>query len=209
MTSLEQYLKDPCGSSALPYWKQKNIIIPENILVTKDSINQSDYKKVEEFFKLIYDFNLPKIDKNYQVQKIEKNDFNELMLMINESYVHEGISINTDDLINMTNLTVYDESLWLKILKNGKIIASCISNFDDESKEGSIEWLQVLPKYRHKGYGKMLLLETLRIMEKKAIFVTVSGNLHNVTNPINLYKSCGFVGDVVWKICYKDRKSVV
>ena len=37
-----------------------------------------------------------------------------------------------------------------------------------------------------------------------ADFVTVSGNLDNPTNPLELYKKCGFEGDDVWYICQKE-----
>ena len=31
--SLENYLKDPCGSLSLPWWKGKNLQLPPDILV--------------------------------------------------------------------------------------------------------------------------------------------------------------------------------
>jgi len=79
-----------------------------------------------------------------------------------------------------------------------------IHESDVELKEGIIEWVQVLPAYRNKGYGTDIVNYLLKqLKELGASFVTVSGSLENKTNPERLYRKCGFIGDDVWYICKK------
>ena len=44
MIPLNEYLKNPCGTLSIPYWKNKNIITPEHIKV----VHQIDYS-AEDF----------------------------------------------------------------------------------------------------------------------------------------------------------------
>lgn len=92
----------------------------------------------------------------------------------------------------------------VKIVKNNRIVASGIAEYDVELKEGMIEWVQVLPAYWNKGYGTDIVNYLLKqLKELGASFVTVSGSLENKTNPERLYRKCGFIGDDVWYICKK------
>ncbi len=98
----------------------------------------------------------------------------------------------------------FNKSLWVKIVKNNKIVASGIAEYDLELNERIIEWVQVLPAYRRKGYGKDIVNYQLsQLKELGASFVTVSGSLENKTNSEKLYRKCGFVGDDVWYTCQK------
>ena len=82
------------------------------------------------------------------------------------------------------------------------MIASGIAEYDENCREGILEWIQVLPEYRGKGLGKKIVSVLLNNLKKcGADFVTVSGNLDNVSAPLQLYKKCGFEGDDVWYIC--------
>lgn len=56
MISLTEYLKDPCGTLSIPYWKIKNIITPDHIKI----VHQKDYAEEkfsdftdEKYFRLI------------------------------------------------------------------------------------------------------------------------------------------------------------
>ena len=62
-----------------------------------------------------------------------------------------------------------------------------------------MEWIQILPDYRGKKLGKMIVNELLCRM-KRAEFATVSGKINNPTNPERLYRSCGFIGNDIWHI---------
>ena len=36
MLNLDAYLKNPCGTLSIPYWKNKNIVIPTNMRIVHD-----------------------------------------------------------------------------------------------------------------------------------------------------------------------------
>lgn len=86
--------------------------------------------------------------------------------------------------------------------KTYHLVGCGIADFDREAKEGILEWIQVLPEYRGKKIGKMIVNELLFRM-KNADFATVSGKINNRTNPERLYRSCGFVGNDIWHVLTK------
>ena len=57
------------------------------------------------------------------------------------------------------------------------MIASGIVEFDSETKEGSLEWIQVDPAFQRRGYGKMIVNELFYRLAKMTTFVMVSGRL--------------------------------
>ena len=63
-----------------------------------------------------------------------------------------------------------------------------------------LEWIQVLPQYRGKKIGQLIVTELLFRMKDVADFATVSGKVDNETNPEALYRKCGFVGNDLWHI---------
>ena len=130
-------------------------------------------------------------------------DMKELILQINHSYSNERITVNIEDVERWTNHPTYDKSLWVKMIVDGCMIASGIAEYDENTKEGVIEWVQVMPEYQRQGYGRMIVEELLYRLSKKADFVTVSGRLYNDTNPKLLYEFCGFEGSEIWYVCYK------
>ena len=57
MIPLNEYLKNPCGTLSIPYWKNKNVITPEHIKI----VHQRDYSAEdfsdftdEPYFRLIH-----------------------------------------------------------------------------------------------------------------------------------------------------------
>lgn len=131
-------------------------------------------------------------------------DIRDLILLINHSYSNERITVSKDDVKRWINHPTYDQSLWVKLVVDGCMIASGIAEYDDNTKEGIIEWVQVLPEYQRQGYGRMIVEGLLYRLSKKADFVTVSGRLDNDSNPKRLYESCSFQGSDLWYICYKE-----
>jgi len=128
----------------------------------------------------------------------------DLILQINHSYSKERITVNKDDIERWINHPTYDDTLWIKVVIDGHMIASGIAEYDENTKEGIIEWVQVMPEYQRQGYGRMIVEELLYRLSKKANFATVSGRLHNESNPKCLYESCGFEGSDIWYVCYKQ-----
>lgn len=79
------------------------------------------------------------------------------------------------------------------------------ADFDGEAREGVLEWIQVLPQYRGRKIGRLIVGELLCRMVGKADFATVSGKVNNASKPEILYRKCGFTGNDVWHIlCGKD-----
>ena len=33
---IEEYLKDPCGASSLPYWKTESLTLPDSVRIVRD-----------------------------------------------------------------------------------------------------------------------------------------------------------------------------
>ncbi len=121
---------------------------------------------------------------------------------------YQNTDLTKDKLKDYIKSNVYKNELWIFIdkINNGMYtpIAFGIGDFDPLVKEGILEWIQVLPEYRGKGFGKLLVAELLMRMKGKANFATVSGDCNNISNPIGLYRKSGFVGDSIWYIAYKN-----
>lgn len=205
MMTKEEYLVNPCEKLSIPYWKYLSFKQPGNIEIyhEKDYLKEKSYSHVEKYFRLIH--YLKKSIKHHPfISNIKiTQDMNDLILQINHSYVNERIIVNKDDVESWLSHSTYDHSLWVKVVIDGHILASGIAEYDENTKEGVIEWVQVLPEYQGQGYGKMIVQELLYRLSKKADFATVSGRLYNDSNPKRLYESCGFEGSDIWYVCYK------
>ena len=103
----------------------------------------------------------------------------------------------------------HDPSLFvmLKDEETGAIAASGIAELDPRIGEGILEWIQVSPAARRRGLGRFVVSELLWRMRDKADFVTVSGRLNDASDPLALYKSCGFGEQAVWHILRKAHET--
>jgi len=202
----EEYLVNPCAKLSIPYWKYLLFKQPQNIDIFHESDYHEDslYNHVEKYFRIIH--YLEKSIKCHQsISSINiAQDMKDLILQINHSYINEKITVTKDDIDRWINHPTYDYSLWVKVVIDGHMIASGIPEYDENTKEGIIEWVQVMPEYQRQGYGRMIVEELLYRLSKKANFATVSGRLHNDSNPKRLYESCGFEGSDIWYVCYKE-----
>ena len=43
MISKETYMANPCGTSSLPFWKEKQIVVPDNMLILHDKDFNESY----------------------------------------------------------------------------------------------------------------------------------------------------------------------
>jgi GNAT superfamily N-acetyltransferase len=204
----EEYLVNPCAKLSIPYWKYLLLKQPHNIDIfhERDYLQNDPYNHVEKYFRLIHYLEKP-LKHHQSISDINiAQDMKDLILQINHSYSNERITVNKDDIERWINHPTYDQSLWIKVVVDGHMIASGIAEYDKNTKEGIIEWVQVLPEYRRQGYGRMIVEELLYRLSKKADFVTVSGRLLNDSNPKRLYESCGFKGSDLWYVCYKNKR---
>ena len=55
MISKETYMANPCGTSSLPFWKEKQIVVPDNMLILHDKDFNESYLiqyNDEKYFRL-------------------------------------------------------------------------------------------------------------------------------------------------------------
>lgn len=206
MISKETYMANPCGASSLPFWKEKQIVVPDNMLILHDKDFHKNYLidyNDEPYFRLkhnLIEVNQPVLPNGFELCDATLSDFAK---HINKCY--KGSKLTVDELESYCKRTVYYQELWIAVkdCKNNKIIGTGIAELDTEIGEGVLEWIQVSEKYRCKGIGKFIVNELLQRMISKASFVTVSGQVNNSTNPEALYRNCGFEGNDIWRIMHK------
>ena len=92
--------------------------------------------------------------------------------------------------------------MWICLydVRNARIVATGIAEYDDTAKEGSLDWIQVSEEYRSQGFGKVIVCELLNRLLGKADFVTVAGRVDNQTKPELLYRQCGFRDKAIWHV---------
>lgn len=204
--SKTDYLKNPCRTSSIPFWKTKEISVPDTMKIVHDmdfveSFLQNYHD--EPYFRIIHtlhnltNFTLPEAFSFCSASVEEFTDH------INHCY--NALHISSEELHRYTMHSVYCPDLWVTIRDNrsGIIVASGIGELDSDLGEGMLEWIQVSEDYRSNGLGSCIVLELLRRMKGKVNFVTVSGSCNNPTNPEALYRKCGFVGNDIWHILEK------
>ena len=206
MITKEEYLKNPCSVSSIPYWKVKSITIPDDmkILHKEEYIDEENQHYVDEpYFRLIHNLKglaKPVLPQGYSLCMGTLSEY-----AAHISTCYDGIGITEEELRSYTLRPVYDAALWLAVKDDhtGIIVATGIAELDREIGEGVLEWIQVSQGHRGKGLGRYIVLELLWRMKGTAQFATVSGQCHNPTNPEKLYRKCGFSGNDVWHILRK------
>ena len=208
METIEAYKENPCGMLSIPYWKNKNISIPENMCIVHDADyiedNYKDYHD-EPYFRLYHalaDIQAITLD-GISIVTAKHDDIPLFANIINQSYA--DLSVTFEQLHGYTQTEVFCPELWIYSVDNttSRVVGCGIADFDKEVHEGILEWVQVVPAYRGKGIGQLIVNELLKRMVGIADFATVSGKVHNPTLPEMLYRKCGFVGKDVWHILTK------
>ncbi len=135
-------------------------------------------------------FRLEKVDPSNQLASVAE--------LIGRCY--ETIHPSEETVHGWSNHRVYDPELWVWAWDEhtGQPAGLGIAEADRRIGEGSLEWIQVLPEYRGRGMGRLLVQELLSRLGSRAGFVTVSGEVDNKTNPESLYRACGFTGIDIW-----------
>jgi GNAT superfamily N-acetyltransferase len=209
MISIDAYKMDPCRVSSLPYWKIRTFKIPNNISV----IHDEDYNiKIDnrwidtQYFRFKHDLQsveLFPLDKMFEFREVDINnikDLQEVVNIINKCYI--DIQVDLNQVTNWTESEVFNKNLWEFIIdiSTQKPVALGIAELDKSVHEGMLEWIQVLPEYRKCKLGQAIVMKLLVNLIDKADFVTVSGQVNNITNPERLYRKCGFEGNDIWHI---------
>ncbi len=208
MITLTEYLNNPCGTLSIPYWKAKNITIPPDMRILHDRDFLSDILSEytdEKFFRLYHSLkDIPEIaTDDFEIATATQKDIKAIVQIINDSYT--DISVNPELIKSYTQTPVYNENLWIMVKEKatGNFVGCGLADYDTEVKELILEWIQVLPEYRGKKIGQLIVTELLFRMKGIADFATVSGKVDNATNPEALYRKCGFICNDVWHILRK------
>ena len=199
----KEYLRDPCGTLSIPYWKARTLPVPDTVRIVHGRDWHGQYADPRRFFRVKHGLkDLPPADFDYDTIAVDLQT-RELAEMIRASYRHAGISVGEEDILRWKEHETFREDLWVYICAPGGIMAaSGIAEYDEACREGSIEWVQVLPEYRRKGLGRKIVTVLLnRLRNMGADFATVSGDLDDPCRPLELYRACGFEGDDIWYVC--------
>lgn len=204
---LNEYLNDPCRAASLPYWKQKNLVLPPHMRVVHeedfDPALLGNYRE-ERYFRLLHRLENPSPStvEGFKIRQAREEDLPTVVDVINRSY--DYLSVTREQMAGYRATPVFNGSLWLLAVDSstGEAVGCGIADFDPEAQEGILEWVQVLPAYRRRGIGKMLVTGLLSRMTR-ARFATVSGRADAPTSPELLYRACGFQGEDVWHILYR------
>ena len=208
--NISEYKSNPCRLSALPYWKSKSFKVPSNMSVIHNdeyidklnslNIDTQYFRLKHELKELNNSINLDKQFKYCEVDTRSHDDLTKVVNIINECY--EDIKVDIDKVIGWTKTKVFNPKLWIFIVDNSiqQPIALGIADWDKNIREGMLEWIQVLPRYRGRGIGKALVTLLLIKFYNNVDFVTVSGKIDSENIPEKLYRSCGFIGEDVWHI---------
>ena len=188
MITLTEYLNNSCGTLSIPYWKTKNITIPPDMKILHDNNFSaeilSDYID-EKYFRLYHNLKeIPKVITNdLEITTATRKDIKAIVQIINDSYT--DISVSKELIKSYTKTPVYNAALWIMVKEKatGKYVGCGIADFDTQAKELILEWIQVLPQYRGKKIGQLIVSELLFRMKDVANFATVSGKVDNTTNP--------------------------
>lgn len=208
MISSESYRADPCAVLSIPYWKNKNITLPNNMKIVHDTKFSAAYLEEytdEIYFRLYHALeNIPEIVlEDYEIVTATQNDMMAFVDIINRSYT--DLAVTYEQLEEYTKTEVYAPELWIGVrdTKTGKFVGCGIADYDREMKELILEWIQVVPQYRGLKIGQLIVCELLARKKDIAEFATVSGKVDNITDPEKLYRKCGFTGSDVWHILRK------
>ena len=203
---VEEYMRDPCRASALPFWKTERFAIPEHVSVIREDLLRGAVMdgRDEAYFKVIHRLeNIPtaRLPRNFEICTC---GVDEHAAHINACYEKEGL--RPDELEEYLLRPVHDPSLWIAVREktSQRLAATGIAELDLRIGEGILEWIQVSPEYRRQSLGKYVVCQLLRRMAGHAGFVTVSGKMNADGNPLALYMSCGFSDPVIWHVIRKD-----
>lgn len=123
---------------------------------------------------------------------------------INRCY--PNLKLDAKSVLDWTRHPTYQPDLWLWAIDQTTALPAAlgIAEFDPQTREGALEWIQVLPEFRCQGSGRLVVNGLLKRLQRIAAFTTVSGQVDNPTNPGRLYRKCGFEGSSIWWVMRKN-----
>lgn len=129
------------------------------------------------------------------------HDLDAAAALINEAYPSLPHLITPEHLATMASAGSYLPEGWFFVRDEatGRAAGLAINGLCRETGEGFIEWIELLPRYRHRGLGSRLVHESVRRLQA-ARFITVSGSLDAPFAVGDLYRQCGFGPVCQWTI---------
>lgn len=207
---LTDYLKDPCGLLSIPWWKQQRLTLPPHITILHHrefTLEAAAGCRDLVYFRLHHDLReVPERPApGFRILSLSPHDTALTVRIINASY--DDIRMTESRVRAMGNSPAYCPALWVlaRAEQTGEAAGCAMGEYLPESGEMSIEWVQVLPRFRRRGIGCALVSELLRRAPAGARFATVSGRTDNPANPEGLYRRCGFRGRDLWHILTKEN----
>jgi ribosomal protein S18 acetylase RimI-like enzyme len=170
-------------------------------------INREGFKTIKPYFRIstqcekVSQYSL---DERFSILNVNiETELGQVSELIGKCY--KDIHPSVETVQQWTKDRAFDSNLWIWIVdkSTNTPVGLGIAELDRSVPEGSLEWVQVLPEYQGNGLGKVMVLELLSRLSGNVEFVTVSGEVNNITNPERLYRSCGFKGDDVWWLLRK------
>jgi len=121
--------------------------------------------------------------------------------LINEAYPSLPHFITAENLAELAAGGAYFPEGWFFVrdARTGRPAGLAINGLCHETGEGFIDWIELLPRYRHHGLGSRLVRESIRRLHD-ARFITVSGSLDAPFAAGDLYRHCGFGPVCQWTI---------
>ena len=230
---VKKYLKDPCNSLSMPYWKHKKTSTRSDIVIIHDSKYDSVlYREWHDTvqYRLKHDLQgltSTKINDSFFYKTVDDTCLEDVLSVINQT--EKEIEITKNDLNHWKSEDSFCKELWI-LVYNKKIyhrnkdktiiydefgnrintdkkylpVGLMISIFDHVTKEASIELLEIIPAYRKLGLKESLVRESLLRISEVAEFVTVCGKVDADNNDFELYKKLGFADDAIWHVLKKN-----
>ena len=207
MISISEYRADPCGSLSIPYHKAKDLLLPPHLRI----VHQRDFQNAQwagwvdqPYFRLEHPLRpLPRlpVPAPYRLEAAVEDDSPAIAELIRLCYSGDTTA---EEVRSWRKRPVFCADLWLLARDQiGALSGAAIAEFDRETGEGALEWVQVRPVHRRRGLGAALVSALLERLAGMADFATVSGEVRNPTAPEALYRRCGFSGQDIWHILYQ------
>lgn len=89
---------------------------------------------------------------------------------------------------------------FLRHKPSGQRVGLTICGYCPHTREGFIDWTEILPRFRHRGLGALLVKEAINRLAERSDFLTASGSLDAPFVMGDLYMACGFEQMRQWSI---------
>ena len=184
-----KYLASPTAMLPSTRLRSQNILNNPKIKVLSEGEFGDKYNNTKylDYYKVVNRF-----ENEYETSELIKNisevNSEEIVNVINKAFGKEKVSVNDIDALKSRN--TYHKDLWLGLYEEENLVGILIGDIDNQIKEGSIEYLAVLPEYQNMGFGKKLVNHALSLMKGYAKICTVFSRSDN--NYQKLHKSKAF-----------------